>query len=269
VQGPGRLEVVELLGAAPHHDVLAWPTMSSTSPTASGCSRYAGMGADLVINAAAFTAVDACEEKVDEAFAVNALGPRNLAEGARYAGAHLVQIRPITSLTASLPCLTSNGTGRGRCRFMAARNWVARPRSFPWPSGPRWCARRGCAGATAPTWSRPSCAWPARDAPAFRRRPERVPDLCRRPRRHGRATRHIPPAGRFPCHQPRPYLLVRLCPGRPGGGGPVPDQVEPIKTADLVPPRPAPAGQLRARQRRPAPAGRPAIADYHEHWNAR
>ncbi len=46
----------------------------------------------MIINAAAFTAVDACESQLDKAFAVNALGPRNLAEGARLVGAHLVHI---------------------------------------------------------------------------------------------------------------------------------------------------------------------------------
>ena len=34
---------------------------------------------DLVINAAAYTAVDDCETHYDEAYAVNAIGPRNLA----------------------------------------------------------------------------------------------------------------------------------------------------------------------------------------------
>ena len=34
---------------------------------------------DLVINAAAYTAVDDCETNYDEAYAVNAIGPRNLA----------------------------------------------------------------------------------------------------------------------------------------------------------------------------------------------
>jgi dTDP-4-dehydrorhamnose reductase len=36
--------------------------------------------------------VDACEDHVDLAFAVNAIGPRNLAEGARLVGSHMVHI---------------------------------------------------------------------------------------------------------------------------------------------------------------------------------
>jgi dTDP-4-dehydrorhamnose reductase len=44
---------------------------------------------DVVVHAAAFTAVDACETEVDRAFTVNALGTRNVAEAARRVGAHL------------------------------------------------------------------------------------------------------------------------------------------------------------------------------------
>ena len=43
---------------------------------------------------------------------------------------------------------------------------------------PPSCARRGCAASTAPTWSRPSCAWPASaTAAGLRRRPGRPPDV--------------------------------------------------------------------------------------------
>ncbi|MGO9660183.1 MAG: dTDP-4-dehydrorhamnose reductase [Acidimicrobiales bacterium] len=86
-------EIVELLGSAPHHDVLALAhhdlDISDRERVLQVCGEWEP---DIVINAAAFTAVDACEEKVDEAFAVNALGPRHLAEAARHAGAHLVHI---------------------------------------------------------------------------------------------------------------------------------------------------------------------------------
>jgi dTDP-4-dehydrorhamnose reductase len=44
----------------------------------------------LVIHTAAFTAVDACEGNPDQAFGVNALGTRFVAEAARRYGAHLV-----------------------------------------------------------------------------------------------------------------------------------------------------------------------------------
>jgi dTDP-4-dehydrorhamnose reductase len=58
---------------------------------------------EVVINAAAFTAVDRCEGEADAAFAANALGPRNLAEGARLSGAHLVQVSTDYVFDGTLP----------------------------------------------------------------------------------------------------------------------------------------------------------------------
>ncbi len=47
---------------------------------------------DVVVHAAAWTAVDACEGDPDRAFAVNAVGTRHVAEAAQRAGAHLVYL---------------------------------------------------------------------------------------------------------------------------------------------------------------------------------
>ena len=47
---------------------------------------------DIVLHGGAFTAVDACESEPDTAFAVNALGTRNMAEAAGAVGAHLVYV---------------------------------------------------------------------------------------------------------------------------------------------------------------------------------
>jgi dTDP-4-dehydrorhamnose reductase len=46
----------------------------------------------VVLHAAAYTAVDACESDPDTAFAVNALGTRHVAEAAASVGAHLVYV---------------------------------------------------------------------------------------------------------------------------------------------------------------------------------
>jgi dTDP-4-dehydrorhamnose reductase len=51
-----------------------------------------GVRPDVVVNCAAWTAVDACEGDPDRAFAVNALGVRWVREAARCTGAHLVQV---------------------------------------------------------------------------------------------------------------------------------------------------------------------------------
>ena len=51
-----------------------------------------GFRPDIVLHGGAYTAVDACESDPDTAFAVNALGTRNVAEAAADVGAHLVYI---------------------------------------------------------------------------------------------------------------------------------------------------------------------------------
>ncbi len=52
----------------------------------------AGLRPDVVVHAAAWTAVDACEGDPDRAFRVNALGTRHVAEAAGMVGAHLVYV---------------------------------------------------------------------------------------------------------------------------------------------------------------------------------
>ncbi|AJM76869.1 dTDP-4-dehydrorhamnose reductase [Rathayibacter toxicus] len=49
-------------------------------------------GSDVIVNAAAWTAVDLAESRESEAFAVNSLGPYNVARAAMEAGARLVHI---------------------------------------------------------------------------------------------------------------------------------------------------------------------------------
>src|SRR6266508_2967130 len=54
--------------------------------------QVAGHAPDVVINCAAWTAVDAAETNVDDAYAVNCLGPLYLAEGCRSCNALLIQV---------------------------------------------------------------------------------------------------------------------------------------------------------------------------------
>jgi dTDP-4-dehydrorhamnose reductase len=55
-------------------------------------AAFEGFRPDVVVHAAAYTAVDACEADPDRALAVNALGTRNVAEAARRFDAHLVYL---------------------------------------------------------------------------------------------------------------------------------------------------------------------------------
>jgi dTDP-4-dehydrorhamnose reductase len=86
-------EVVELLASTPQHSVLALSRGELDVADRERVLQVAGEWCpDIVINAAGFTAVDACESEKAKAWAVNAWGARNLAEGARLAGAHLVHV---------------------------------------------------------------------------------------------------------------------------------------------------------------------------------
>jgi len=51
-----------------------------------------GFKPDLILHGGAYTAVDACESDPDTAFAVNAMGTRHMAEAAASIGAHIVYI---------------------------------------------------------------------------------------------------------------------------------------------------------------------------------
>lgn len=62
------------------------------------CDRDAAVGAimslqpDIIVNAAAAANVDACEADADGAYRINAIAVRNVADGARRIGAHVVHI---------------------------------------------------------------------------------------------------------------------------------------------------------------------------------
>lgn len=86
-------EVEELLRGGSQNELLALSHSELDIADRERVLQVTGeWGPEIIINAAAYTAVDACEDNVDQAFAVNALGPRNLAEGARLAGSHLLHI---------------------------------------------------------------------------------------------------------------------------------------------------------------------------------
>ena len=86
-------ELVNLYSARDSDEVLGvdLPNVDITDPE-SVAAAFAPLTPDVVINCAAWTAVDAAEENEDAAFVVNADGPRVLAHAGRDAGAWLVQI---------------------------------------------------------------------------------------------------------------------------------------------------------------------------------
>ncbi|MFP4014036.1 MAG: dTDP-4-dehydrorhamnose reductase [Chitinispirillaceae bacterium] len=75
------------------HDTAAldYPQIDITSPE-SVLETVKSVRPDVIVNCAAFTAVDLCEEKQDQAFALNADGSANLARAAKESDALLVHI---------------------------------------------------------------------------------------------------------------------------------------------------------------------------------
>jgi len=86
-------ELADLYGARAGDEVLGvdLPDLDITAPD-SVASSFASFAPDVVINCAAWTAVDAAEENEDSALIVNGDGPRVLAQACREAGAWLVQV---------------------------------------------------------------------------------------------------------------------------------------------------------------------------------
>jgi len=93
ITGAGGQLGHELVRVFADHDVVAADRATlDIADRATTLAAVTGWRPDVVVNAAAYTAVDACETEVDRAFAVNGLGVRNLAEAGRRVGAHLVHI---------------------------------------------------------------------------------------------------------------------------------------------------------------------------------
>jgi len=80
----------ELLTAFADHDVLGvgHDELDVTSRE-DVLALMSASRSEAVVHAAAWTAVDACEDDTDRAYATNAVGVRNVAEAARRVGAHL------------------------------------------------------------------------------------------------------------------------------------------------------------------------------------
>ena len=91
VVGAGGMLGHDLISGLNGHDVTGL-TRSELDITDEAATRAALEGFDVVINAAAFTAVDDAQQNEDLAFAINADGARNLAKACRKAGALLVQV---------------------------------------------------------------------------------------------------------------------------------------------------------------------------------
>ena len=163
---------------------------------------------DIVIHGAAWTAVDACEADPDQAFTVNALGTRNMAEGAAAGGAHLVYIstdyvfdgtldRPYLEWDPPCPLSVYGRSKWGGEQEVGPGSTIVRT---SWVSGAHGANMVGTvlrlAAGTGPA--------------ALRRRPAGQPDLHRRPGRGRDRPGHRTAPRDLPRDQPGGDLLVRL-----------------------------------------------------------
>ncbi|GAA0297170.1 dTDP-4-dehydrorhamnose reductase [Kineococcus aurantiacus] len=95
VAGAGGMlgtDVVDVLGGAGHEVVALTRAQLDVTDAAAARAVVREAAADVVLNATAYTAVDAAETDEATAFAVNAVGARNLADAARAAGARYVHV---------------------------------------------------------------------------------------------------------------------------------------------------------------------------------
>lgn len=154
VAGAGGMlgrDLVPVLGQR-GHDVVAAGRADLDITSAAQCEA-AVSGVDVVINAAAYTAVDAAESDEASAFAINAVGAANLARAAAQAGAALVHVStdyvvagegtqpyPADALIAPLSAYgRTKAAGEWAVRAECPRAWIVRTawlygahgRSFP------------------------------------------------------------------------------------------------------------------------------------------
>jgi len=89
----GQLGVDLVSALSPEHTLTPWDVDELDITDLSAVLRAVGsLKPDLILNAAAYTAVDGCETHEALAYRVNALGPRNLAIGALETGAEILHI---------------------------------------------------------------------------------------------------------------------------------------------------------------------------------
>jgi dTDP-4-dehydrorhamnose reductase len=235
-------EVVELLEGTGHHEVLALDRAALDIADRERALQVVGdWRPAAVVNAAAFTAVDACESQTDKAWAVNALGPRHLAEAAALVGAHLVHVstdyvfdglseRPYTEWDATHPLSAYGRSKLGGEREVLRLGAAATVVRTSWVCG-RYGANmlktvlRLAAGSGALRFVDDQ-----RGCPTF------ADDLAAALVRLAVARR----PGLFHITNQGPTTWYGFARDVLAAAGHDPARVQPISTADLSPPRPAP-----------------------------
>jgi dTDP-4-dehydrorhamnose reductase len=199
---------------------------------------------DVIVHAAAWTAVDDCELNPDRAWAVNALGTRHVAEGARLVGAHLCSISTdyVFDGQATRPYVEWDVTGPlsvyGRSKLAAEGEALTVPGACVVRTS--WlCGAAG--GNFVSTMVRLAVegATERRPVPVVADQygcPTFTPDLSAAIRRL--VVGRLP--GVFHVTNQGPTSWYELARSTFSAAGQDPDRVVPITTGELDPPRPAP-----------------------------
>ncbi|MBA3653658.1 MAG: dTDP-4-dehydrorhamnose reductase [Actinobacteria bacterium] len=216
---------------------------------------------DIVIHAGAWTAVDACEADPDRAFRVNAYGTRNVAEGARRVGAHLVYVStdyvfdgaaaaPYREWDATNPQSVYGRSKLGGEREVDAGSTIVRTSWVCGAAGNNFVAKMLQLAAERDTWG---VVDDQRGCPTF------TPDLARMIRVLAVDRR----PGRFHVTNQGPTTWFELGREALALAGFAPDKITPMSTAAYGAPAPRPANSVLDNAALRA-AGIPLLADYHD-----
>ena len=92
VGGQGQLGRALKVAMSGRHQVTVWTRREQDITCPAVRDAVVDVGADVVLNAAAWTNVDGAEDNPELAYAVNTLGAKHLAEGCSASGADLVHV---------------------------------------------------------------------------------------------------------------------------------------------------------------------------------
>ncbi|MCC5953296.1 MAG: dTDP-4-dehydrorhamnose reductase [Acidimicrobiia bacterium] len=195
---------------------------------------------DVVVNPAAFTAVDACETERDAAWRANALAVRHLAEGCRLVGAHLVHLSTDYVFDGTKPApyvewdLPAPASVYGASKLGGEQEAWAAPSTTVVRTS--WvCGRYG--SNMVKTIRRVAAANPELSFVDDQRgHPTLADDLARMVQKL--AVQRLP--GLFHVTNAGAVSWYEFARAVLEASGEDPDRVRPISTADLDPPRPAP-----------------------------
>ncbi len=262
VTGAGGQLGHDLVEALVDHDVISCDRAAlDVTDRDAVLAAVFGRQPDVIVHAAAWTAVDACESDPEKAFSTNALATRHVAEAARRAGAHVVYVSTdyVFDGTASEPYREWDQTnpqsvyGRSKLggeRELDAGSTIVRTAWVCGAHGPNFVGTMLRLARERESWG---VVEDQRGSPTF------TPDLASAIRHLAIDRRpgvfHVTNQGETTWYELARDVL-RLA-------GADPDRIRPITTADYAAPAPRPANSVLDNAALRA-SGLPLLPDFHE-----